>query len=57
MEIKQLAQSRQELLVASFSLMLSCRLWAGDVEPAWSKGCKVAEEGFFVNRQDSWGLT
>lgn len=57
MEIKQLDQIRQELLAMSFSLMLSCQLCAGDVKPAWSKGCKVAEGGFTVSRQDSWGLT
>lgn len=57
MEIKQLALIRQELLAVSFSLVLSCQLWAGDVKPAQSKGCKVAEGGFSVNRQDSSDLT
>lgn len=56
MEMKQLAQIRQEVLAECFSLLCFCQLWAGGEKPTWSKGCKIAEGGFPVGRQHSWCL-
>lgn len=53
MEIRQLAQIKQEVLTGSFSLVLFCQLWVGGVNPTWSDGCWVAEGDFRVGRQDS----
>lgn len=53
MEIRQLAQIKQDVLAGSFSLVLFCQLWDGGGNPTWSESCWVAEGDFPVGRQDS----